>query len=420
VTVADPIALEPPGFWRRTFASLHSRNFRLFFIGQTISNTGNWLTMVALTLLVLHRTGSGAAVGLVAACQFGPMLVLSPWAGVLVDRSSKLRLLLTTQVGEMLQSFALGALAFMHDAPLVAFYAVAVVGGCLLAIDNPVRRSFVNEMVPFDDVPNAVTLYSAMVNLSRIVGPALAGVLIVTVGYGWSFTADAISYIAVLVALGMMRRSELRVVPVTPKGRGQVRAGLRYILAVPELWIAFAVSLVIGLGAYNFTVTFPLLVEHSLGGSDAAYTLVYSMFSVGALLGAFLVARRRDVTVRTMLQGAGALGVTMSVLAFVPSVATAAVAAAAVGAASVTFMTAVTALVQLRTDPSMLGRVLALQTVVIIGTTPIGGPILGALADVTDARTPVVVGAVAAFMALAIGMIAVRRTRARPTMDVAV
>jgi MFS family permease len=122
----------PPGeqgFWRRTFASLHARNFRLFFIGQTISNTGNWLTMVALTLLVLHRTGSGAAVGLVVACQFGPMLLLSPWAGVLVDRSSKLRLLMCTQVGEMAQSFALGALAFAHDAPLVAFYAVAVVGG---------------------------------------------------------------------------------------------------------------------------------------------------------------------------------------------------------------------------------------------------------------------------------------------------
>ncbi len=415
--IAAPI--DSPGFWRRTFASLRSRNFRLFFIGQTISNTGNWLTMVALTLLVLHRTGSGAAVGAVAACQFGPMLVLSPWAGVLVDRSSKLRLLMTTQVGEMLQSFALGALAFAHDAPLGAFYAVAVVGGCLLAIDNPVRRAFVNEMVPVEDVPNAVTLYSAMVNLSRVIGPALAGVLIVTVGYGWSFTADAISYVAVLVALAMMRPAELRVMPPALKQKGQVRAGLRYIASVPELWITFAVSLVIGVGAYNFTVTFPLLVEHALGGDDAAYTLVYSVFSVGALVGAFLVARRQTVTVRTVLQGAAALGVTMLLLGLVPNVALAVVAAAVVGAASVSFMTAVTALVQLRTDPVMLGRVLALQTVVIIGTTPIGGPLLGVLADVTSARTTIFVGAASAFVALAIGVVAWRRTAVDVPVDVA-
>jgi MFS family permease len=415
MAATEAAAIDPPGFWQRTLASLRSRNFRLFFIGQTISNTGNWLTMVALTLLVLHRTGSGAAVGAVAACQFGPMLVLSPWAGVLVDRSSKRRLLVTTQIGEMAQSFALGALAFAHDAPLPAFYAVAIVGGCLLAVDNPVRRAFVNEMVPLDDVPNAVTVYSAMVNLSRIVGPALAGVLIVTVGYGWSFTTDAISYLAVLVALAMMRPSELRVLPPMPKQKGQVRAGLRYIGSVPELWITFAVSLVIGLGAYNFTVTFPLLVEHSLGGDDAAYTLVYSMFSVGALVGAFVVARRRHVTVRTVLQGAAGLGVTMLLLALVPNLAFAVLAAAIVGAASVAFMTAVTALVQLRTDPAMLGRVLALQTVVIIGTTPIGGPILGALADVTNARTTVFAGAASAFLALAIGWVAARRTAVETT-----
>jgi predicted MFS family arabinose efflux permease len=275
------------------------------------------------------------------------------------------------------------------------------------------------EMVDAPYVQNSVSLNSALMTSSRIIGPTLAGALIVTVGYGWSFTADAISYVAVLVALMMMRTSELRVVPATPKGKGQVRAGVRYILSVPELWITFAVSIVIGIGAYNFTVTFPLLVEHSLGGGDAAYTFVYSMFSVGALVGAFLVARRRDITVRTMLQGAAALGVTMAILAFVPNIATAAIAAAAVGAASVTFMTAVTALVQLRSEPTMLGRVLALQSVVIIGTTPIGGPILGALADLTNARVPVVIGAVAAFVALGIGLLARRRTRTQRPMQVA-
>ena len=195
-------AASEAGFVLRTLSSFRSRNFRLFFVGQTISNTGNWLTMVALTLLVLHRTGSGVAVGLLSACQFGPILLLSAWAGVIVDRTNKRNLLVVTQTLEMCQSFALAALAFMHHAPLVAFYVTAAAGGCMLAFDNPVRRTFVNEMVPAEDVPNAVTLYSAMVNISRIAGPAIAGVLIVTVGYGWCFTVDAISYLTVLAALG--------------------------------------------------------------------------------------------------------------------------------------------------------------------------------------------------------------------------
>src|SRR3954447_18381327 len=201
---------------RERIRSLRTRNFRLFFIGQLISNTGNWLTMVALTLLLFHLTNSGVAVGFVAACQFGPILVLSPFAGLVADRSNKLRLLKFTQTGEMLQSFALAGLAFMHHPPLAALYATAVVGGVLLAFDNPLRRSFVTEMVPEEDVANAVTLYSALVNASRIFGPALAGLLVVTLGYGWCFTIDAITYIAVLAALWMMHADELRRVPVTP------------------------------------------------------------------------------------------------------------------------------------------------------------------------------------------------------------
>ena len=173
---------------RETFGSMRYRNFRLFFGGQLISQVGNWMTMIALTLLVLHLTDSGVAVGFVAACQFGPILVLSPFAGLVADRSNKLRLLKFTQAGEMCQSLALAALAFMHHPPLAALYATALAGGCLLAFDNPLRRSFVTEMVAEDDVANAVTLYSALVNTSRIFGPALAGLLFVTLGYGWAFT----------------------------------------------------------------------------------------------------------------------------------------------------------------------------------------------------------------------------------------
>jgi MFS family permease len=309
----------------------------------------------------------------------------------------------------MAQSFVLAALAFAPHAPLLAFYGTAAVGGCLLAFDNPVRRTFVNEMVPAEDIPNAVTLYSAMVNISRIVGPALAGVLIVTVGYGWCFTLDAVSYVTVLVALAMMRTSELRRVANATRGRGQVRAGVRYIVAKPELWIPFGMLFVIGTLSYNFSVAFPLFVEKGLGGGDGGYTLVYSMFSVGALAGALMVARRVTVTIRTITVGAVGLGATLLVLAVVPSVALAAALATTVGAASVAYMTATTAIAQLRTDQQMLGRVLAIQTVLLIGTTPIGGPILGALADTAGARAPLVLGGVAALAAAALGQAAARR-----------
>jgi MFS family permease len=415
MTIEDDVTVAAPGpsFVRRTLSSLRSRNFRLFFFGQTVSNTGNWLTMVALTLLVLHRTGSGVAVGALSACQFGPILLLSAWAGAIVDRSNKRRLLYITQGLEMGQSFVLAALAFMPHAPLAAFFVTAAVGGCLLAIDNPVRRTFVNEMVPVEDLPNAVTIYSAMVNISRIVGPAIAGLLIVTVGYGWCFTIDAISYIAVFIALGMMRPAELRVVSVSPRAAGQVRAGLRYITRVPELWITFVMLLIVGTISYNFTVVFPLFVERALHGNDAAYTLVYSSFSAGALIGAVIVARRATVTIRTVATGAAALGASMLVLAVVPDVALALVVAAAVGAASVAFMTATTAIAQVRTDQQMIGRVLAIQTVLLIGTTPIGGPILGAISDTIGARAPVLIGGIGALAAAAFGLVAARRV-ARP------
>jgi MFS family permease len=396
-------------FVQRTLSSLRSRNFRLFFVGQTISQVGNWLTMVALTLLVLHRTGSGVAVGLLAACQFGPILLLSAWAGVLADRSNKRNLLFVTQSLEMAQSFALGALAFMHDAPLPAFFGVAVVGGCLLAVDNPVRRSFVNEMVAAEDLTNAVSLYSAMNSASRIVGPALAGVLIVTVGYGWCFTVDAISYSAVLISLWMMRPEELRRVPVTPRGSGQVRAGLRYIASVPELWITFVMLLIVGIISYNYTVVLPLFVEKGLHGGDGSFTLVYAAFSAGGLVGAFVVARRRTVTLRTVIVTTACLGVAMTALSVVPDVAFAFVLAILVGLASVAYMTTTTAIAQIRTDQHMIGRVLAIQTVLLVGTTPIGGPILGAVADQVGARAPVLIGGIGALCAAAFGVLAARR-----------
>ncbi|MBV9099100.1 MAG: MFS transporter [Frankiaceae bacterium] len=404
---------QPASWSRRTFSALWVRNYRLFFAGQFVSNSGNWLTIVALTLLVLHRTGSGVAVGLLGACQFGPMLVLSAFAGLVADRSDKRRLLYLTQSLEMAQSAALAVLAFLPQVPLPVFFVVAAAGGAMLAFDNPGRRSFVNEMVPPPLIPNAVTLYSANVNLSRMVGPSLAAALIATVGYGWAFTIDAASYVAVLFSLWRMDGEELRPAPKTPRGRGQVRAGLRYIAGVPELWITFLTLLVVGILSYNFTVVLPLFVERGLHGSDTQFSLIYATFSAGAVVGTLVVARRTAMTVRTVVGACLALGVTMLAMAFVPNVAVAFPAAALVGATSVVYLTVTTALVQLRAERDMVGRVLALQAVLLIGTTPVGGPILGLLADAAGGRAPVVLGAGGALAAGAAAWVLDRQRRSR-------
>jgi MFS family permease len=392
---------------------LRTRNFRLFFIGQLVSNSGNWLTTVAITLLILHRTGSGADVGLLSACQYGPILVLSAWAGVVADRSVKRHLLYITQSLEMAESCVLAVLAFMHQAPLWAFFVTAAAGGCMLSFDNPGRRSFVSEMVAKVDLTNAVTLYSAMVNLSRIIGPAIGGLLIVTVGYGWCFTLDAVSYLVVIVALVMMRASELHPITQTPRGRGQIRAGFRYVRETPELRISFLMLLIIGTASYNFVVVFPLFVEHGLHGSNTDYTLLYSVFSAGAVVGTILVARRSTITTRSLTGGAALLGLSMTALAFTPNLGFAYPLAALVGAASVAYMTATTALAQLQANRQMVGRVLALQTVLMLGTTPIGGPVLGVVADAAGGRVPVLIGGIAALVATALGTFFSRRQLAR-------
>jgi MFS family permease len=385
------------------------RNFRLFFIGQLVSNTGNWLTIVALTLLVLHRTGSGVAVGGLAACQYGPILLLTAWAGLIADRSDKRRLLYVTQSLEMAQSATLAALAFVHNAPLPLFFVVAAAGGCMLAFDNPGRRAFVNEMVPIEQMPNAVTLYSALVNLSRLFGPTLAAALIVTVGYGWSFAIDSASYVFVLIALVAMNGAELHRPPRTPRGKRQVREGLAYVARVPELWITFLMLGVIGALGYNFTVVFPIFVEQGLHGSDAQFSLLYACFSAGALVGALLVARRTTIGLRAVISGAAGFGVSMLVLSVAPNIEVAYAVAAVVGGSSVAYTTATTALAQLRAGPGMVGRVLALQTVLLVGTTPIGGPVLGAVADAAGSRSVVLIGGAATLAATAGGVALARR-----------
>ncbi len=394
---------------RHTFLSLRNRNFRLFFIGQLISNTGNWLTNIAITLLVLNLTGSGLAVGLLAACQYGPILILSAWAGALADRMNKRHLLLLTQSLEMAQSIGLAILAFMPHPPIVGLFVLALFGGVFLAFDNPLRRSFVSEMVPPDDLPNAVVLYSVIVNVSRVFGPALAGFLVVTLGYGWAFSLDAASYIAVIVCLIMMRPSELYREPRKARTKHPVREGFSYILSVPILWISFAMLAVIGTLSYNFSVTLPLFVTDGLHGSESIFTLLYAIFSCGAVVCSLIVANRALVGIRHIIYGAVALGVTMLLLAATSGIGIAVPAVFLVGMASILYMTSTTALAQIESKREMHGRVLSLQTMLLIGPTAIGGPILGWLSDTLGARSPLILGGVVCLLVALWGYYATRR-----------
>lgn len=400
-----------------TFRSLGIRNFRLFFSGQMVSQIGNWLTLIAQTLLVLELTDSGVALGLLAAAQFGPVLVFGAFAGLLADRSDKRKLLLAVQTFAMAQSFALAALAFMDQPPVWAIYVIAGFGGLATAFDNPARRSFVAELVPETEITNAVSLNSALMTGSRVIGPALGGLLVTTVGFGWAFVVDGLSYLAVLAGLWMIDPAQVRKPPLTPRGRGQIREGLRYALSVPELRVPLVMMTVIGTLAFNFQTVLPLFSVRDLGGDDLTFSLLMSVVSVGSLIGALAAARRKEIGVRTVSLAASAFGLSMLVLAIAPNKPSAFAVGAVIGLTSITFMTTSTAIVQLRSDPMMRGRVLALQAIVFLGSTPIGGPIMGAISEGFGARWGLAVGGVATIGAGAYGMLTIRQTRLRDVPD---
>lgn len=394
-----------------TFRSLGTRNFRLFLTGQLISQTGHWLSMVAQTLLVLSMTRSGFALGLLTVFQFGPILVLGAWAGTVADRADKRRLLITMQTLAMALSFVLGAVVLLDWHSLRLIYAFALVQGVITSFDNPARRAFVVEMVPDADLPNAVSLNSAVMTGARVLGPAIAGALVVTVGYGWPFIIDSISYIGVLAGLVMMRPAELnRSAPAT-KAKGQVRAGLRYVVENKQLLVPLVMMGVIGMLAYNFSVTMPLLVEGPLGGSATSFTLLFSVVSIGSLVGALSTARRKSVTGHHVVVGATGFGVALLLLSIAPNLPVAYLIGLGLGLSSILFLTSSTATVQLLADAEYRGRVLAIQSMVFLGSAPIGGPLVGWVADVAGPRAAVAFGGLACLAAAAYGQ---RALRARP------
>ncbi len=397
-----------------TFRSLGVRNFRLFFGGQLVSQIGNWLTLVAQTLLVLKLTDSGVALGLLAAAQFGPVLVLGPFAGT---GRRPVRQAQAPAGGAGRWPWASRSAWPPSPSPALPRWRPSTrwpsSAGLTVAFDNPARRSYVVDLVAEDDIGNAVSLNSALMTGSRVVGPALAGLLITTVGFGWAFLLDGLSYVAVLAGLWLIDPTQVRAAPVTPRGKGQVREGLRYARSVPELWIPLVMMAVIGTLAFNFQTVLPLFVTRDLGGSTVTFTLLMSVVSAGSLVGALATARRRRIDIRMVGVAAVAFGVAIGCLAVAPNQPVAFAVGLVMGVSSIAFMTASTAIVQLTAAPSMRGRVLALQSMLFLGSTPIGGPIVGFISQHFGARYSLALGAVGTVAAGVFGLLSVRR-HARP------
>jgi MFS family permease len=377
-----------------TFGSLKVRNYRLYFIGQVVSVSGSWMQRVAQSWLVLHLTGSGVALGVVAALQFLPMLVLGAWGGALADRVDKRRVLMLTQAVMGFLALALGVVTLTGSVRLWMVYLLALLLGLVTAMDNPARQSFVMEMVGRGQVTNAVSLNSAVFTGARVVGPALAGILISLVGTGWCFVVNAVSFGAVVLALVAMDPARLQR-SNTPARRGLVKEGLRFVWSRPDIRLPLAILAVVGTLALNWTVILPLLAQDTFHGGPGTYGLLFAMLGLGSLAGALFTASRREPSGGLLLGSLAAFGVLMAVAAVAPTLPLEVLALVPTGMAALVFQTTSNSLIQLRSEPALRGRVMALYSVLFIGTTPIGAPIVGWVAQQAGPRAALVLGATA-------------------------
>ncbi len=384
---------------KNTFSSLRVRNFRLFIAGQAVSLCGNWMQIVAISWLVLQLSHSGTILGLAIAAQFLPVLIFGVWGGVIADRFNKRKVLFITQSLFAALATILGFLVLSHSIVLWEVFAIAVCIGFVQVIDNPTRQAFVIEMVGPEYIQNAVTLNSTMVNVARIIGPSFAGVIIATLGTGICFIANALTFVAILVALYLMRVSELRPAPAVKKEPGQLRAGFKYIMSEPKLKITIMMMFIIGTFAYEFPVIFPLFAKHVLHGTAATYSTMMVAMGIGAVLGGLYTASHSIKTESPLIFIALAFGVSILLTAFMPSYILVLCFLVVVGCLSVLFIALGNTTLQLTSEPEMRGRVMALWTVGFFGTTPVGGPIIGFISDHTNPRIALAVGGLSAVIA---------------------
>ena len=388
-----------------TFRSLENRNFRLYTIGQLVSVTGTAMQQVAQSWLVLELTDSGVALGITVALQFLPMLLFGVWGGLLADRLDKRQVLVLTQVAQGALAVILFGLVATEVVTLWMVYALALGLGLVTCLDLPTRQSFTSEMVGPEHVSNAVALNSAVFNSGRLLGPAVAGVLIASVGVAVCFLVNGLSYVATVVALRAMDPAQLRRHPAAVRARGQVRAGLRYAWRHPVLRRTLLLMAVVGTFGFNFIVVIPLMVKEVFGGGARLYGVMTSLMGLGSMAGALLTARRRAPTRVVLIGGAAAFGLCEILTAVAPNAATASAAMVAMGMAMMVFLATANSTLQLSTDPVMRGRVMALYGLVFLGSTPVGGPIIGWISEHLGPRAGLATGGVLSLGAAAVAAV---------------
>jgi len=394
---------------RLTFAALAVPNYRRYIAGQSVSLVGTWMQMTAQSWLVLTLTHSSTALGLVVAAQTLPVLLLAPYGGVIADRVDKRRLMVILQTAMGVQALVLGVLTISGAARVWEIAVLAALLGLNNAFENPARQSFILEMVGPEHLRNAVSLNSVLVNVARAVGPAVAGILIATVGDGVCFLVNAASFVAVVTSLLTLDRAALTPSPPAPREPGQLRQGLRYVARTPDLAIPLLMMALAGTLAYEFQVSLPYMAKEGLGVGAAGFGFMTAAMGVGAVVGGLFIAGRGRIGLRFLTVAASAFGVTMLFAAVAPTLAIELVALALVGASSVAFMSTGNATLQLGADPAMRGRVMSLWFVAFQGSTPIGGPIVGALMAVAGARAGLGLGGLTCLLVALIGVLALRR-----------
>jgi MFS family permease len=371
----------------------------LYFVGQTISTSGNWMQQIAVAWLVLKLTNSPFALGLATAAQQGPYLLLGAWGGLIADRLPRRRVLICTQVLQMIAPTVLGVLYVTGAVRLWMVFALSIARGTVNAIDNPARQTFVAELVGRDRLVNAVSLNASIVQAGRLLGPAVAALIIATLGLGPCFFLNALSFLGMLLVLFLMRPSEFVAGSITTAGKGQLRAGFAYAARTRALRVPLLLMAFVGLFSFNFTVVLPAVARFTFHGTATTYALLMNFLAVGALGGAIATGARIAVTPRVTAWASVGLGAALGLASMSSSLDLVLPAMIAVGAASVIFSASIQATLQLSVIPEMRGRILALYQVLYQGTTPIGAILVGWLASTSGARSGLVLGAVAAIVA---------------------
>ena len=395
---------------RVTFAALAVPNYRRYIRGQSISLIGTWMQMTAQSWLVWTFTHSGTALGAIIALQTLPVLVLGPYGGVIADRVDKRRLMIILQAAMGVQALVLGLLTVTGAVRVWEIGLLAALLGLNNAFENPARQSFMMELVGPEHLRNAVSLNSVLVNVARSVGPAIAGLLIAGVGTGVCFLANAGSFIAVVLSLTTMDRSELTPSTPTPRAAGQLREGLRYIRSMPQLAVPLVMMGVVGCLTYEFQVSLPVMADRGLRVGATGFGFMTAAMGIGAVAGGLFVAGRGTTGLRPLVLAATAFGVTMAMATLAPTLAFEMLALALAGAGSIAFMSTGNSTLQLTAAPEMRGRVMSLWFVAFQGSTPIGGPVVGVTMSALGPRAGLGLGAVTALLVAFGGMLALRRT----------